>query len=155
MPPCGAALAGGECVQNPSTGSCYYCDRSVGDTTPRRPGDTPATFTARRMKRQLLAEADRAAGIDTRLHRPLVAGLPALRAQLDVRHDLPMRVVADLLDDVVPMLELLARLQAIVDKVDGVEFSEAGEHEHAVDVIDAIRRTLAPPAPGHDAGWPD
>jgi hypothetical protein len=70
---------------------------------------------ARRIKSGLHAEADRAAGIDTRHRRPLVDGLPALQAQFAVRHDLPMRVVSDMLDEVVPLLDLLAQLRAIID----------------------------------------
>ena len=76
----------------------------------------PRLAAARRIKRGLLAELDRAAGIDTRLQRPLVDALPALLASLASRHDLPMRVVADLLDEVVPMLELLASVRAVVDR---------------------------------------
>lgn len=71
---------------------------------------------ARRIKRALHAEADRVAGIDTRLRRPRVEGLPALQAQLAVRHDLPMRVVADILDEVEPMLALLADVRAVIDR---------------------------------------
>lgn len=70
---------------------------------------------ARRIKLATLALADRDAGIDTSKRRPLVASLPALQAQLAVREDLSMRVVADILDEVVPMLELLARVREIID----------------------------------------
>jgi hypothetical protein len=146
---CGAALAGGDCIANPATGRCFYCDREL------RPD--PRIAAARRIKRALLAEADRAAGIDTRKLRPRIASLPGLRAQFHSRDDLPMRVIADMLDEAEPMLELLARVQAIVEKVDGVDFTEAGEHEHACQLIEAIRTTLetvelyppheSPPAP--------
>jgi hypothetical protein len=135
MPAICSAMMKGECVANPATGRCFWCDREVKAD--------PRIVAVRRIKAALHAEADRAAGIDTSKRRPRIASLPGLRAQLRSRDALPMRVVADILDEADPMRELLARVQAIVEKAEGVDFTEAGEHEHAAAVIDAIRQTLA------------
>lgn len=118
---------------------CRWCNRAMPagelDPCPRREGGKPCqrTFGEQRCtfcNRELplshptfvteVAERFRAAGAglpdDTRLRRPRIAGLPALQAQLSARHDLPMRVIADILDEVVPMLDLLTRVQQVVDE---------------------------------------
>jgi hypothetical protein len=84
---------------------------------PRDPSPLHAERLAlqRRISRGLQADRDRALGIDTSKPRPRIASLPGLQAQLVSSHDLPMRVVAELLDEVEPMLELLARVRGIVD----------------------------------------
>lgn len=138
-PLCGFPSA---CESCPSCGSRFYRVVTLRDpegravaTAPLRPEVVAA---ARRIKRALHAEADRAAGIDTRLRRPLVDSLPALLASLASRHDLPMRVVADLLDEVVPMLDLLARVRELVDA------AKDGSAMAWVDGFADIRDTLYP-----------
>lgn len=104
----------GPCVRAPE-GTCRYCLRPMPE--PLRPDVVAA---AKRIKLATLALADRDARIDTsKPPRPLVDSLPALQAQFAARHDVPMRVVADMLDEVVPMLELLARVRAVVDRAKG------------------------------------
>lgn len=126
----------------PACGARFYRLVSLRDregqvvaTPPLRPEVVEA---CKRIKRATLALADRYAGIDTRLRRPLVDSLPALQAQLASRHDLPMRVVADMLDEVVPMLELLARVRAVVDAANG------GSALHWIDGFAQVRDTLYP-----------
>jgi hypothetical protein len=80
-----------------------------------RPQLDPRVAAVHRIKRGLRAAADRAAGIDTRLMRPLVAGLDALQAQLAVHHSLSLRVIEQILDDAEPMLDLFARVRTLVD----------------------------------------
>lgn len=103
---CGAALAGGDCIANPATGRCFYCDREL------RPD--PRIAAARRIKRALLAEADRIAGVDTsKPPRPL-ARLDEVRAELD--GSLSMTQAERLLrEDLPPLLDLLARVRAVID----------------------------------------
>lgn len=103
------------------------------------PADDPRLAAARRISRGLQADRDRALGIDTsKPRRPLVDSLPGLQAQLAMRHDLPMRVVADLLDEVEPMLALLARVRGVVDA------AKDGSAMAWLDGFAEIRDTLYP-----------
>ena len=156
LTPCPRRAAAGEagkpCQRTFGEQRCTFCGRELPLTNlaaSHLASDTRGQAVlqsrlaaARRIKLATLALADRDAGIDTSKRRPRIAGLPALRAQFESRDALPMRVIADLLDEAEPMLELLARVHSIVEKVEHVDFTEAGEHEHACQLIEAIRTTL-------------
>lgn len=133
------------CERNRLIGLCLWCARPLapGECEPPPAHVTPQQVAAvRRIRRGLHAEAARLLGVDPGLRRPPIDGLPALRASLSARHDVPMRVVEQILDDVVPMLDLLQRIADLVGGVAGVEFSEQGHHERAATLIDMIRDVL-------------
>lgn len=114
--------------------------------------DDPRLAAVRRINRALQADHDRAMralGIDTSKQRPLVESLPGLQAQLASRHDLPLRVVADMLDEVVPMLDLLARVRAVIDRSVARETAMA-----AIDGWAEVRDLLYPDPPPADPAAP-
>lgn len=94
--PCPQRTGALPCVRSYTDSICVTCRR-----------DLPATHPTSRDQAAELFGSCRPS--------PTVDRLPGLQAQLAVRHDLPMRVVVDILDEVVPMLELLARVREIVD----------------------------------------
>jgi hypothetical protein len=91
--------------------SCPACGAVFRVVTPR----PEVVAAARRIRNAQHADAERAAGIDSSRQRPLVARLDGLQAQLAVHHSLPLRVIEDVLDEVEPMLDLLARVRDIID----------------------------------------
>jgi hypothetical protein len=96
---------------------------------------------ARRIKRALLAEADRAAGIDTSTPQRPLARLDEVRAELD--GELSMSQAERLLrEDLPPLLAVLARVRELVDEAVARK-STAAQLEVFADIRDLLYPGLA------------
>ncbi len=123
--PCPQRRGGLPCIRAFTDPICITCRRDLPLTHPTTV-DLPPALRARAGLPEMAAAVSDWFARDTigqdilqsriAARRPLIASLPALQAQLSARHDLPMRVIADILDEVVPMLDLLTRLQQVVDE---------------------------------------